>query len=143
MPEEEKKHEHKEEHNEHATHEEHKKSRLPFKIKLSKWDIVSIIFTILFLSLITMPYYLPKGECEVARAAYKCASLKDVMAENCIYWGNYSCNTASDVSLTQIEWYIGNLCSLQNQYHNSGLDCSNLKAACNQITEKQTCPLGY
>jgi len=133
MAEEKKPEEHKEEH----------KIKIPFKIKLSRTDVISIIALIIFIAVFTLPTYLPKGNCEVARPAYKCASFKDVMIENCIYWGNYSCNTSADVSLPQIEWYIDNLCKLQNQYHNSGLDCSNLKAACNQITEKQTCPVGY
>jgi len=140
MPEEEKK---SEETKKEKPKEEKPKRKLPFKIKLTKWDIVSIIALIIFVILVSIPTYLSKGECEVARPAYKCASFKDVMIENCIYWGNYSCNTSADVSLPQIEWYIDNLCKLQNQYHSSGLDCSNLKAACNQITEKQTCPVGY
>jgi len=137
MAEDEKKHE-------EIKHEEHKveeKSKKRFNIKLTKIDIISIIALIIFVILVTIPVYLPKENCEVARPGYKCASLKDVMIENCIYWGNYSCNTDSDVSLPQIEWYIGNLCNLQNQYHSSGLECSNLKKACNQITENQTCPL--
>jgi hypothetical protein len=124
--------------------EEHKAEEKPKrnfpKIKLTKVDIVAIIALIIFVILVAIPTYLPKGNCEVARPDYKCDSLKNVMIENCNYWGNYSCNTQADVSLTQIEWYIGNLCNLQNQYHNSGLDCSNLKKACNQITAKQTCP---
>jgi len=131
-----------EEHKEEKV-EEKKSRRFPFKIKLTKWDILSIIVLIIFLILVSIPAYLPKGECEVARPGYKCASLKDVMIENCIYWGNYDCDTNADVSLPQIEWYIENLCRLQNQYHNTGLDCSNLKSACNKITEKQTCPVGY
>lgn len=136
MAEDEKKHE------EHKVEEKHKERKLlPLKIKLTKWDIVSIIALIIFVILVSIPTYLPKGECEVARPAYKCASLKAVMIENCIYWGNYSCDTEADISLPQIEWYIGNLCNLQNQYHNSGLDCSSLKKACNQITGNQTCPL--
>jgi len=139
-----------EHHAEHEKHEEHKpeehkieekqKRKLPFKIKLSKTDIVAVIALIVILTLLAIPTYLPKDNCEVARPEYKCDSLKNVMIENCNYWGNYSCNTQADVSLPQIEWYIGNLCNLQNQYHNSGLDCSNLKKACNQITAKQTCP---
>ncbi len=134
-----------EEHKEKPEEEKHivKKKKFPFKIKLTKWDIVSIIALIIFIILVSIPTYLPKGECEVARPGYKCASLKDVMIENCIYWGKYDCNTEADISLPQIEWYIENLCKLQNQYHNTGLDCSNLKSACNQITGNQTCPVGY
>ena len=121
--------------------EEHK-TKIPFKIKLSKADYIAIIVLIVFLILVSIPTYAPKDDCEVARPDYKCASLKDVMIENCNYWGEYQCNTNADVSLPQIEWYIGNLCKLQNQYHNTGLDCSNLKLACNTITGNQVCPVG-
>jgi hypothetical protein len=131
----------------HAEHkEEHKiepKIKFPFKIKLTRWDIISIIALIIFLILVSIPVYISKGECEVARPNYKCASVKDVMIENCNYWGNYSCDTNADVSLPQIEWYIKNLCELQNQYHNTGLDCSDLKSACNQISGSQICPTGF
>ena len=120
---------------------EEEKPKKRFSIKLSKWDKISIIILIIFVILVTIPVYIPKGGCEVARAGYKCASFKDVMSENCVYWGNYSCNTSADISLTQIEWYIENLCNLQNQYHNTGLDCSNLNSACNQITGSKVCPL--
>jgi hypothetical protein len=120
--------------------EEKRKVRIPFKLR--KIDIISIIVFIIFTIFLSYPTYAPKGECEVARPAYKCASFKEVMIENCAYWGTYNCNTESDVSLAQVEWYIGNLCKLQNQYHNSGLDCSNLKSACNQISEKQVCSAG-
>jgi len=123
--------------------EEHKSRRFPFKIKLAKQDIIAIIALIIIVILVTIPTYLPKGECEVARPNYKCASFKEVLIENCNYWGSYECNTGADVSLPQIEWYIENLCELQNKYHNTGLDCSNLKSACNKITESQTCPIGY
>jgi hypothetical protein len=142
MPEDEKNHEeHKEEKNiEHSIEEKHKLS-LP-KMRLGRVDIISIVILIIFLILVFIPSYVSKGDCEVARPAYKCASLKNVMIENCIYWGKYNCNTTADVSLPQIEWYIGNLCELQNKYHNSGLDCSNLKQTCNQIVENKTCPVG-
>jgi len=128
---------------EETKHEEHKVERHKnrFHIKITKIDIISIIALIIFIIIVTLLAYQPKGNCEVARPNYKCASLKDVMIENCVYWGNYSCDTNADVSLPQVEWYIGNLCKLQNQYHNSGLECSNLKLACNQITKNQTCPL--
>lgn len=129
--------------------EEHKKEmhkpRLAFisSIKLRKIDVLAIIALIIFVIVVTIPGYAPKDNCEVARPDYTCASLKDVMIENCNYWGKYSCDTSADVSLPQIEWYILNLCKLQNQYHNTGLDCSDLKSACNQITGNQTCPTGY
>jgi hypothetical protein len=122
-------------------HEEEHKRKIPLKFR--RRDIVAIVILILFVIVVTIPTYISKDDCEVARPEYKCASFKNVMIENCVYWGNYSCNTASDVSLPQIEWYIDNMCKLQNQYHNSGLDCSNLKQACNQIVGNQTCPIGY
>jgi len=136
--------EHKNEKPEEMKVEEKKepKKRFPFKVKLSKWGMISIIALIVFVILVAIPVYIPKGECEVARPGYKCASLKNVMIENCIYWGNYNCDTSADISLKQIEWYIENLCKLQNQYHNTGLDCSNLKSACNQIIGNQTCSVG-
>ena len=122
----------------HEEHKEHKK-KLPFNLKISRVDIISIIVLIIFITLISLPTYLPKDKCEVSRPAFKCTTFKDVLIENCAYWGKYNCDTTADESLPQIEWYIGNLCDLQNQYHNSDLDCSSLKKACNQITEKQTC----
>jgi len=132
-----------EDHKHSEQHAEHKKEyKLPFKIKLTKWDIIALIALIVFLAMLSMVIYASKGECEVARPNYKCASLKDVMIENCLYWGKYSCDTNADLSLPDIEWYIVKLCSLQNEYHNTGLDCSNLKSACNKITGSQTCPTG-
>jgi hypothetical protein len=142
MSEEEKKHEeHKEEkHVEHSV----EKHRMPFqfKMKLSRVDIISIIILVIFLILVSIPSYISKGDCEVARPGYKCASLKNVMIENCVYWGKYNCNSTADVSLPQVEWYIGNLCDLQNKYHSTDLDCSNLKQACNQIVGNKTCSVG-
>jgi hypothetical protein len=129
MAEEEKKHE-----------EPQSKKRFDINLKLSKKDVAALILLIVFVILVSMPTYMSKDNCEVARPEYKCASFKDVMVENCVYWGNYSCDTRADVSLTQVEWYIQNMCKLQNQYHGSGMDCSNLKSACNQIVGNQTCP---
>lgn len=123
--------------NEEKKEPEKEKRKFP---KLTKKDIISVIALIIFLILVSIPVYSPKGECEIARPAYKCASIKNVMIENCVYWGNYSCNTNADVSLTQVEWYIKNLCDMQNKYHQTGLDCSNLKSACNKIIGNQTCP---
>ena len=113
-----------------------------FRLKLKRWDIISILSLVLFLILISIPTFVPKDNCEVARPEYKCATFEEVMIENCNYWGEYDCDTQADVSLTQVEWYIGNLCNLQNQYHSAGLDCSTLQIACNQITGEQTCPIG-
>ena len=132
-----------EKHKEEPKVEEKPKRKLPFKIKLSKLDKISIIALIIFVIVVTIPVYISKGECEVARPEYKCASVKDVMIENCVYWGRYDCDTEAYVSLPQVEWYIENLCGLQNQYHNTGLDCSNLKSACNEIVGNQTCSLVF
>ena len=134
---EEKHHEHKTENQEKK--EEHKK----FSFKLSKWDIISIILLIIFVALVAIPVYTYNEDCEVARPNYKCDSIKNVMIENCVYWGNYNCDSNADLSLPDIEFYIGGLCELQNKHHNTGLDCSNLKSACNKISGNQLCPLGY
>ncbi|MFQ6020560.1 MAG: hypothetical protein ACE5J4_00885 [Candidatus Aenigmatarchaeota archaeon] len=107
--------------------------------KLTKMDKIAIIILIIFVILVTIPIYLPKGECEVTRPRYKCASFKDVMIENCQYWAQYDCDTSSDISLVQIEWYIKNMCEFQSK--KQILDCSNLKLACNQITGSQICPI--
>ena len=132
-----------EEHKEEPKVEKQKSRKRLFKIKLTRENIIAIIALLVIVILVTIPTYLPKGECEVGRPNYKCASFKEVLIENCNYWGEYECNTDADVSLPQIEWYIENLCELQNKYHNTGLDCSNLKSACNKITGSQTCPIGY
>jgi hypothetical protein len=127
----------------HEEKKEHKAEspKHHFKLKMTKWDVLGIIILIIAVGLMVMPHYLPKDGCEIARPNNKCATIKDVMVENCAYWGNYSCNTASDVSLTQVEWYIDNLCKLQNQYHSEGLNCSRLKSACNQISASLVCPV--
>jgi hypothetical protein len=97
---------------------------------------------------VSVPVYLPKAGCEVARPDYKCASAKDVMIENCMFWGNYTCEhctdwrTCSNPSLQEMEWYIGNLCNIHNRYNPDQFDCSNLRLACNQATGNATCPLG-
>lgn len=124
-----------EEHKEH--NEKHQKLKFP---KLSKWDALAIAALMIFLVLVSIPVYIPKGECEIARPAYKCASARSVMIENCEYWGKYQCDSSNDVSLPQVEWYIGNLCKIANRNHNYGYDCASLRQACNQATEKQTCP---
>lgn len=132
-----------EEHHHEEKHEEKKeteKQKKRFPIKLTKKDIISIVALIIFLILVSIPVYTSRGENEIARPNYKYASIKNVMTENCVYWGKYNCNTNADNSLTQVEWYIKNLCDLQNKYHQTGLDCSNLKSACNEIVGNQTCP---
>lgn len=105
----------------------------------TKKDWIALIALIIFVILVSIPVYIPKGGCEVARPGYKCASAADVMIEHCNYWGRYNCDSSADVSLAQVEWYINNLCQIHNKYHNAGLDCANLKLACNQITGNQTC----
>jgi hypothetical protein len=110
-----------------------------FNIKLTKWDVAAIIILIIFIIVVSIPTWFPQGDCEVARAAYKCDTFEIVMIENCNYWGTFDCDTDADVSLEQIEWYIGNLCEMQNKYHNTGLECSNLKRACNQVVGEEVC----
>lgn len=131
--------EHHEKHEEHHHEEHHEEHKKRFHIKLTRQDKIAIVALILFVIIFSIPVYLPKGDCEIARAGYKCDSAKNVMIENCGYWGKFSCDTSKDSSLPQIEWYIGNLCKIQNQYHNTGLDCTNLKAACNQISGQNLC----
>lgn len=118
------------------------KFSIPSIPKLTRTDIIAIVALVVFLIMVSIPTYAPRNGCEVARPNYKCASFEDVMIENCNYWAQYDCNTNADVSLPQIEWYIDNLCKLQNTYHGTGLDCSNLKSACNAIAGEQICPLG-
>jgi hypothetical protein len=113
-----------------------------FNIKFTRTDMIAIGILAAFVILFAFFIYSPKDSCEVARANYKCSTVKQAMSEYCVYWGNYSCNTAADASLPDVEWFIGNMCQLQNGYHQSGLDCSNLKSACNKITESQICPAG-
>jgi hypothetical protein len=111
--------------------EEEKPKKKLFKIELTRNDKIAIIALIIFVVLLSIPTFLRQG---VARPGFEIADEKDVMIENCVYWGQYSCDTSSDISLTQIEWYIKGLCEIQN------LECSNLKLACNQVTGNQTCP---
>ncbi len=119
------------------------KRKFSFNFKMSKWDKISILILLIFVILVTLPLFVPKGECEVARAGYKCASLKEVMIEHCEFWGEYGCDTQADVSLEQVEWYIENLCNLQNKEHNTGLDCSDLKSACNEISGSTVCSVSF
>ena len=109
------------------------------KFKLRREDMIAISVLIIFLIIMAIPIYAPKDGCEVARAGYKCESIENVMIENCEYWSEFNCNTEADNSLVQIEWYIGELCKLQNQEHKTGLDCNNLQYACNQISGQELC----
>lgn len=105
-------------------------------------DWLAVALLLVVIAVFAIPTYLPKNGCEVARAAYKCIPAKDVIIENCNLWGNWSCNTAADSSLEQVEWYIGNLCKLHDQLHpDDSLNCDNLKIACNQATGQQVCGL--
>lgn len=108
--------------------------------KRSDWVAIAIL--VIFVIVMAIPIYSSKGGCEVARPNYKCETAKNVLIENCDYWGNFSCDSSADVSLPQIEWYIGNLCKIHNRYHSDMLDCSNLKAACNSVTGRSVCPIG-
>jgi hypothetical protein len=109
------------------------------KLNVSNKDWIYIIVLIIGIGILSYPGFIPKGDCEVARPGYKCDSAHNVMIENCKYWGNYSCRSSLDPSLPQIEWYIGNLCEITK--NRDSLDCSNLKTACNQITQANTCPI--
>lgn len=117
-------------------HTHHKKFKLP---KMDKWDKIAVAVAIIFVILMAIPVYRDKGDCEVARPGYKCESAKNVMIEHCEYWAEYNCDTSSDVSLPQVEWYIGNLCEIHNDNHDAGLNCANLKSACNQVSERSLC----
>ncbi|MDD5416788.1 MAG: hypothetical protein PHU12_02315 [Candidatus Aenigmarchaeota archaeon] len=120
---------------------EEEKKKL-FKIpKLKKWDKIALVGLIIFIILMAIPVYRSKGDCEVARPEYKCESAKNVMIEHCTYWAQYQCDTSADISLPQVEWYIKNLCEIYNQNHNAGLNCNNLKLACNVISGQSLCPV--
>ena len=117
-------------------HEKNKRIKFP---KLKKWDKILIVVAILFIILMAIPVYRDKGDCEVARAGYTCDSAKNVMIEHCEYWSEYNCDTQSDISLPQVEWYIGNLCEIHNDNHKAGLNCANLQSACNQVSGRSLC----
>jgi hypothetical protein len=87
------------------------KRKLSLNLKMSKWDKISIMITLVFVVLVVLPTLTPKDNCEVARPGYECASIKDVMIEHCQYWGEYDCDTSS-----------------------------NLKMACNEISASLICP---
>ena len=107
--------------------------------KLDKGDKIAIAFALIFLILVAIPVQRSKNGCEVARPGYKCASAAEVMIENCNYWSKFSCDTSSDNSLVQVEWYIDNLCDIHNRYNKNKIDCSNLKSACNQVSRQSLC----
>ncbi|MFZ3077132.1 MAG: hypothetical protein WA139_01640 [Candidatus Aenigmatarchaeota archaeon] len=109
------------------------------KMKLGKWDLAAIAVLAGFIILMSALVYAPKNGCEVARAGGTCVPAKDVIVEDCNYWAKFGCDSAKDASLPDIEFEIAGLCKIQNNLHGSGLDCSNLKAACNQMAQKQVC----
>ena len=109
--------------------------------KLTRLDKVALLILVIFVVLASIPIYADKAGCEVARPGYKCLTAKEVMVEHCDHWGKWDCNSAADISLPQVEWYIDNLCSIHNQYHDDKLECANLKLACNQAAGKETCPI--
>lgn len=110
------------------------------KFKLGKWDLMALAALAGFIILMAVLIYAPKGGCEVARAGFACVPAKDVLIEDCNYWSKWNCDSTKDASLPDIEFQIGSLCKIQNNLHGQVLDCSSLKNACNQITEKQACP---
>lgn len=119
---------------------EENKKHLLGNLKPGKWDILALAALAGFIILMAALIYAPKGGCEVARADSACVPAKDVLVEDCGYWAKYGCDSAKDASLPDIEFQIAGLCKIQNSLHGAGLDCSNLKAACNRITGKQVCP---
>ena len=124
--------------------EHHEKKKLDIAGYFKSWrkkDWIALAVLIIFVVMLALPSYLPKNGCEVARPNYKCESAKNVIIENCVFWGKWSCDTTADESLTQVEWYIGNLCGIHNKYNSDKLDCSNLKLACNQATGNAICPV--
>lgn len=120
-------------------HEHIEKTGRKFPVKLGKFDLIAIAALAGFIVLMAALIYAPKGNCEVARAGFACVPAKEVIIEDCNYWSKWNCDSTKDASLPDIEFQIGSLCKIQNSLHGSGLDCSNLKIVCNQITGKQVC----
>ena len=112
-------------------------------LKLSRTDVLAIVVLVVFVAVISLPAYLPKNGCEVARPDYKCVTFVDVMKENCQFWGKYDCDTNADPSLPDLVWYTQNLCNLQNENHGSGFDCSDLNSVCNEVVGSPVCPSGF
>src|SRR3990172_1660662 len=105
--------------------------------KLTRKDWTGIGILVIVVIVLAIPvYYRPNPDCEVAQAGYKCVSAKTALVENCNAWARYSCDSTADISLPQVEWYIGNLCQIHNDNHADKLDCSNLKQACDQVLER-------
>jgi len=105
-------------------------------------DWLALALLVVVVVIFAIPAYISKNGCEIARPGYECLPAKTVMAEHCEYWGNFSCDSSKDNSLPQVEWYIGNLCTIHNRLHPSdSIDCTNLLRACNAAAGKQVCPL--
>ena len=96
-------------------------------MKITKKDIIAIALLVVFIILLSIPNFINRSDCEVARPNYKCSSLKDVLIENCAY---LKVNNFSDVG---IAWYIQQICPLQNRYHNSNIDCSSPQNICRYL----------
>jgi len=116
-------------------------------LKINKLDILGIVLLVIFIIIVSIPVYIPKDGCEVARPGYECESAKNVIIENCRVWGEFNCEhcekndweSCIDSSVPSIEWYIGSLCDVHNQHHSDKLDCSNLKLACNTAVGEDVC----
>jgi hypothetical protein len=107
--------------------------------KLTRNDKIAIAFLVIFVVVMAYPIYKDKEGCEIAQGGYTCDSAENVMIDNCEYWGKWKCDSTADVSLPQIEWYIGNLCEIYKNNHDGSFDCSNLPQACNAISQKTLC----
>lgn len=95
--------------------------------KLSKKDVLAIAITVIFIVLLSIPNYIDKSNCEVARPNYKCETIMNVIKENCNY---LQTNNFADESIT---WYVQQLCPLENQYHNSKLVCITAQEVCMSV----------
>lgn len=103
-------------------------------IFMRKTDIAAIMILVAFVVLVSIPVYTPKERCEVARSGYDCASIEEVLIENCNFIAAYKGYNKSEI---QVRWYIENLCALQNRYHNTALNCSDVDLVCNEILGSQ------
>jgi hypothetical protein len=101
---------------------------------MKKSSIIAIVILAVIVVVLAIPNYTPKGTCEVARANNTCDSFKNVMYENCVWLRTQE---PYNNSAPQIRWYIQNLCGLQNQYHGTSYNCSDIDSSsvsvCNVI----------
>ncbi|NOZ81931.1 MAG: hypothetical protein GXO63_02155 [Candidatus Micrarchaeota archaeon] len=131
--------------------------------KLKTSEIAAVAGLVIFTFVLLLPSFLPKNGCEVARPGYKCASIEDVLKENCVYWEKYACLKdcrygsknecekagcywepdrficAADPSLPQVTWYIKNLCELYNQKHGTDYGCATPETACAIVLGREVC----